>query len=292
MSRPNILFVDDEPGLRLTLPPILTLHGFDVRTAGSVAEALTEITTHKFNVLISDLNIGEPGDGFTVVSAMRRTQPQCITFIVTGFPAFESALSAIQQQVDGYFVKPAQVEVLVAQIEAKLKEGPRHGAAPLMRLGTLLRENVNATCEAALVRVKADKALCSVPADDTQRIAYFAEMLHEIADQLASENPDECASSRTMAGHKHGLHRAALGYRVSMLASDISCLDDAVHDLVRTHLLVLDTSHLVMDLRCLNDGLHAHLKVSLEAFWNACSRMKPAIHPRMRTRPRPGPPAG
>jgi ActR/RegA family two-component response regulator len=292
MSRPNILFVDDEPALRLTLPKILAMHGFDVWAAGSVAEALTEITTHKFNVLISDLNIGEPGDGFTVVSAMRRTQPQCITFIITGYPAFESALSAIQRQVDGYFVKPAQVEALVAQIETKLKEGIRHGSAPLMRLGTLLRENVNATCEAALVRLKADKALCSVAADDTQRIAYFAEMLNEIADQLGSENPEECVSSRTMAGHKHGLHRAALGYRVSMLASDISCLDDAVHDLVRKHLLLLDTSHLVMDFRCLNDGLHAHLKMSLEAFWNASSRMKQAIHPRMRPRPRPRPPAG
>jgi len=290
MLRPNILFVDDEPGLRLTLPPILTLHGFDVRTAESVAEALTEITTHKFNVLISDLNIGEPGDGFTVVSAMRRTQPQCVTFIVTGFPAFESALSAIQQQVDGYFVKPAQVDVLVAQIEAKLKEGPRRGAAPLMRLGALIRENVDATCDAALVRLKTDGALCAVAADDKQRVAYFAEMLHEIADQLGSEHPEVCGSSRTMAGHKHGLHQAALGYRVSMLATDISCLDHAVHDLVRTHLLMLDTSHLVMDFRCLNDGLHAHLKMSLEAFWNASSRMKSTVHPRMRLRPRP--PAG
>jgi hypothetical protein len=34
------------------------------------------ITERKFDVLISDLNIGHPGDGFTVVSAMRRLQPE------------------------------------------------------------------------------------------------------------------------------------------------------------------------------------------------------------------------
>ena len=37
----RLLFVDDEPSIRLTLPPILQERGFQVQIAASVSEALT-----------------------------------------------------------------------------------------------------------------------------------------------------------------------------------------------------------------------------------------------------------
>src|SRR6266851_5931276 len=116
----RILFVDDEIGIRLTLAPILERHGFSVVTAASVSEALEKINHEKFDVLLSDLNIGEPSDGFTVVSAMRRVQPDAVTIIITGFPAFETALEAIRSQVDDYVVKPTDAKQLVATIQNKL----------------------------------------------------------------------------------------------------------------------------------------------------------------------------
>src|SRR4051812_26237080 len=112
----KILFVDDEPAIRATLPQILRLHGFEVTSAADVGEALQAISNQQFDVLISDLNIGSPGDGFTVVSAMRRTQPSCVTLILTGYPAFETALEAIRSQVDDYLIKPAGVQDLVNAI--------------------------------------------------------------------------------------------------------------------------------------------------------------------------------
>src|SRR2546428_567626 len=96
----RILFVDDEPSIRLMLPAILENKGFRVTTAATVPEALAIISAEPFDVLISDLNIGEPADGFTVVSAMRRTQPKCVNFILTGYPAFETALQAIRKHVE------------------------------------------------------------------------------------------------------------------------------------------------------------------------------------------------
>src|SRR4051812_20302121 len=115
----KILFVDDEPAIRTSLPAILRMHGFDVFAAASVSEALQAISSQTFDVLISDLNIGSPGDGFTVVSAMRRVQPDCATLILTGYPAFETALQAIRSQVDDYLIKPAGVDKLVAAIEER-----------------------------------------------------------------------------------------------------------------------------------------------------------------------------
>ncbi len=118
--RNRILFVDDEPSIRLTLPPVLELHGFEVKAAGSVAEAVEHIQASVFDVLISDLNVEESGDGFLVVSAMREKQPHCITLILTGYPGFESAVDALRLRVDDYVVKPVDVETLIAALRKKL----------------------------------------------------------------------------------------------------------------------------------------------------------------------------
>src|SRR5437660_6086608 len=120
----KLLFVDDEPTIRLTLATILEREGFEVKTAASVREALEVINKEVFDVLVADLNIGEPGDGFTVVSVMRRVQPDAVTFILTGYPDFESAIRAIRSQVDDYLTKPADIPSLVAALKHKL-ENPR-----------------------------------------------------------------------------------------------------------------------------------------------------------------------
>ena len=126
-SSPDFLLVDDEPNILLTLAAILTHEGYQLSTASTVTEALRIIGTQPFDALIADLNIGEPGDGFTVVSAMRRTHPQCINFILTGYPAFETALQAISNQVDDYLVKPANVRELVKSLEIKLNNPRQPG---------------------------------------------------------------------------------------------------------------------------------------------------------------------
>ncbi len=65
---PSLLFVDDEESVRTTLGMMLESKGFKVTAAGTVPEALRLISNQPFDVLIADLNIGQPGDGFTVVS--------------------------------------------------------------------------------------------------------------------------------------------------------------------------------------------------------------------------------
>src|ERR1043166_4836451 len=71
----RILFVDDEAGIRNTLKPILEQHGFKVTTAATVPEALEHMNHAAFDVLLSDLNIGQPGAGLTLVSAIRSANP-------------------------------------------------------------------------------------------------------------------------------------------------------------------------------------------------------------------------
>jgi DNA-binding NtrC family response regulator len=90
----TVLVVDDEETIRAMLRRVRENNGFTVTAVGTVPEAVALISQSRFDVLISDLNIGHPADGFVVVSAMRRTHPDTLTFILTGYPAFETALDA------------------------------------------------------------------------------------------------------------------------------------------------------------------------------------------------------
>ena len=58
----RLLFVDDDPRIRISLIDILRLRGFAVIAVDTVPEALELITSQKFDILLSDLNVGEPGD--------------------------------------------------------------------------------------------------------------------------------------------------------------------------------------------------------------------------------------
>ena len=264
--RTRILFVDDEPSIRLTLPAILVQHGFEVTSAESVSDALRAIGTQEFDALISDLNIGEPGDGFTVVSAMRRTQPRCVNFILTGYPAFETALQAIRSQVDDYLVKPTDVRELVDLLELKLS-APRTALRLIAQpLGDCLVQHVPDVVERSLKAMKAHPRLGAIPLSDTERTDHIPELLTEIVRQLRSPHPDDPTCEVSRAGAVHGEVRRAQGYTQEMLVDDTRILDSAIYACVQDHLLHIELSNLIPDLSRLNDGLEAHLQAALTAF--------------------------
>src|ERR1051326_6188602 len=210
MSGPtSILFVDDEPAIRVTLPAILSRFDFDVTVAATVPEALALISTRKFDILISDLNIGEPGDGFTVVSAMRRTQPEATTFILTGYPAFETALEAIRQQVDDYLVKPADIEMLVSKIQQKLSSPKtvNHRIEP-KPLARILDENKREVVRLWLAAAEEDKEISAAGLSQRELIHYLPAVIDEIIERCRggkfSDAAGKAASIHGRARFKQG----------------------------------------------------------------------------------------
>jgi CheY-like chemotaxis protein len=63
--------VDDDDGVRAMVYATLEPRGFDVVAPASVTEALRHIATQSLDGFITDLHMPDPGDGFTVVTAMR-----------------------------------------------------------------------------------------------------------------------------------------------------------------------------------------------------------------------------
>jgi YesN/AraC family two-component response regulator len=179
-TRTRVLFVDDELSIRLTLPAILEQQGFEVAVAASVPEALEIINHSQFEVLLTDLNIGSPADGFILVSAMRRVQPSAATFILTGYPDFQTALEAIRKQVDDYFTKPADIPTLVSTLRQKVHR-PRCGEPPCKRVWTVILEKSDEILKRWLAEVRADSRLTSVPMTENERIDGFPRLLNDLA---------------------------------------------------------------------------------------------------------------
>ena len=65
---------------------VLRFDGFDVVTAADVNKALRQIGSQVFEVLLTDLQMPPPGDGLTVASAMRHSNPNAATFASYGPP--------------------------------------------------------------------------------------------------------------------------------------------------------------------------------------------------------------
>jgi ActR/RegA family two-component response regulator len=96
-------------------------YGFAVTAVGTVSEALAHVNGTECDVLVSDLNIDKPGDGFLVIAAMRLLQPKCITLVLTGYPAFDTAVEGIRHCINDYLVKPVKIDELVNAININLK---------------------------------------------------------------------------------------------------------------------------------------------------------------------------
>ncbi len=254
MSR-RLLLVDDEDVIRITLSAILSKHGFDVSAAATVPEALQKITSQQFEVLLSDLNIGNPGDGLTVVSAMRRTQPEAVTMILTGYPAFETALEAIRQQVDDYIVKPADVPALVRAIESKLATPPRQRhLPPPKRVAMVLQEHLQRIEELWLHAVEQDGALSRIPIKKEQRLHYVRGILEQLIRAAQSYSGEETATYKKLSGG-YDSRRDLEGYTPSMMLAEFCMLRRVVAQIVQENLLVVNLSYLVPDLAQVNENL-------------------------------------
>ena len=123
-SRKRVLFVDDEQSVRLTLAPILAKHGFDVTSVATMQDALAEIQSEKFDILLSAVDLPEVNGGFTVIEEMRKVQPGCINFIMTAHPTDETVQRATGPEVAHYFIKPVQVEHMIDTIRQRLATRP------------------------------------------------------------------------------------------------------------------------------------------------------------------------
>lgn len=261
----RLLFVDDEPNIRLTLPAILEMNGYHVTAASTVAEALVAIHSQTFDVLLSDLNISHPADGFTVVGAMRSVQPQCVTLILTGYPAFETALEAIRTHVDDYLSKPADIHYLLRTIQEKLQAPRPMPALATRRLVSIFRENIESLLEYTLRGMKSTPELAEFPLTDAERISDLRPMLLALVRALESV-PAYDRGDLVDPAYAYGHARRSQGYTAPMVVEDTRCIDTAIVKTIEENLLGIDISELFPDWNLVHAMLQGQLKAAITAF--------------------------
>ena len=117
----QILIVDDEAPIRLTMDALLRRRGYTVTTAESAEEALDLVHQHSFDLLLLDLKM--PGlSGLDVAARARELQPEAAVIILTGHGSLETAIQGMHLGVFDYMLKTSSPQEVLARVTAALDQ--------------------------------------------------------------------------------------------------------------------------------------------------------------------------
>jgi DNA-binding NtrC family response regulator len=173
----RVLLVDDDSAVLAMMSQGLERKGFEVVAASSVTEALRRIATETFDVLITDLHMPNPGDGFTVVSAMRHSQPKALTMLVSGYPDVQSAMAAILLEADEIVVKPFEIGRLIDLVREKVVSRKPTKRVNKESVGAILLRCSNGIVETWLTRAKRSRELSRISLSDEERMGHLLSWL-------------------------------------------------------------------------------------------------------------------
>ena len=264
----KVLLVDDDDAVREMMTATLESKGFGVVAAASVTEALRLITTQSFDVLITDLHMPNPSDGFTVVTAMRHSQPDALTLLVSGYPDVQSAMSAILLEADEIIVKPFEAGKLAELIREKMiarKPAPR---LEKERVGAILQRCITVVVQEWLARVKQSNELNHVRLSDRARTGHLPKLVEDLIVRLRKPNAttkDSDAAFST-AAVAHGKLRYSQGYTPAMLVHESRILQVTLFGTLQSNLGFLDFSLLLPDVMTIADEVDAQLTQSMDSY--------------------------
>jgi DNA-binding response OmpR family regulator len=274
----RVLLVDDDAGVRGMIQEALTRKGFEVVAAECVPEALKYIATERFDVLVSDLHMPAPADGFTVVSAMRHSQPQALTMLVSGYPDVQRAMSAILLDVDEILVKPFAIAHLTETVHDRvLKRKPITRFAK-ERVGAILLRCSEDVVLRWLERAKQTPELNHLLLSDEERTGHLPRLVQDLAARLgrssaATQDSDAAFSATAVA---HGTLRHVQGYTPAMLVHESRILQVTIFGTLQSNLDYLDFSLLLPDVMTIADEVDAQLTQTMESYMKQMKDSKEA----------------
>jgi DNA-binding response OmpR family regulator len=269
---PRILLVDDDESVREMLRDTLELSKFLVSTAANVSEAIHLIDTESFDVLLSDLHMPGPGDGFTVISAMRHKNPNAVTMLFTGYPALKEAMDAILLQVDEILVKPMHLPEMVDRIRARLDKRETKRPTRTERVASILERDALPTIANWLSAVRSDVELTSLQLSDDQRTGHLPQLMREIVHRLRV--PRSLGTKQASEGAvNHGKTRHSQGYSIPMIIEESRIFQVSIFNTLRTNLNTVDFSLLLVDLMNIADEVDSQLKQTIVSFTASAPRI-------------------
>ncbi|HKP60619.1 MAG TPA: sigma-54 dependent transcriptional regulator [Polyangiales bacterium] len=151
--KPRILIVEDERAIQVALESLLRKAGYEVALASGGAEALALAAKEPFDLVITDLALGQGPNGLDVLHAVKATRPETPVVMITARGSEKVAVEAMKGGAEDYVPKPFENEeirlvvkraldrtrlerehrLLLARLEREFGMGPIVGSGPAMQ---------------------------------------------------------------------------------------------------------------------------------------------------------------
>ena len=116
----DILIIEDEEGVRITLQDRLTSEGYAVTVCGDGIGGERAAMTGKYDLILLDVML--PGkDGFTVCQDLRNKGVDTPILMLTARDTNLDTVMGLRMGADDYLAKPFDMQVLLARIAALLR---------------------------------------------------------------------------------------------------------------------------------------------------------------------------
>jgi diguanylate cyclase (GGDEF)-like protein len=117
-QKPSILIIDDEEQIRNLLIDVLG-DSYDCSDASSAEEALAALAHTTFDLVISDIDMGEMS-GLELVPRVHSISPDTVVVMVSGNSDIEFAIKALRVGAFDYISKPLDIRHVEAAVERAL----------------------------------------------------------------------------------------------------------------------------------------------------------------------------
>jgi two-component system, response regulator RegA len=105
----SLLIVDDDKSFLQRLARAMEIRGFAVNTAESVVAGLLLVEKAAPAFAVVDLRLGD-GNGFDVISAIKKRRPEARAIILTGYGNIRTAVNAVKLGAVDYLAKPVDAD--------------------------------------------------------------------------------------------------------------------------------------------------------------------------------------
>jgi two-component system nitrogen regulation response regulator NtrX len=132
-SKPHLLVVDDEAGIRESLSLILKDEGYQVETVASAEEALERAASGNFEVILLDVWL--PGiDGLEALSRLQSVPRAPAVIMISGHGTIETAVRATKLGAFDFIEKPLSLEKVVVLVRNALEQRRLEDENQLLRV--------------------------------------------------------------------------------------------------------------------------------------------------------------
>jgi DNA-binding response OmpR family regulator len=265
----RVLLVDDDHAVLDMMSSSLESRGFEVVAVSGVAEALKYIATENFEVLITDLHMPNAGDGFTVISAMRHSQPTALTMLLSGYPDVKSAMEAIILEADEIIVKPVGIKQLSDLVRERLLIQRPANRAGKETVSEILHRCSDIVVKNWLARVKQARELNHLVLMDSERTGHLPKLLEDLVARLnkpITGSPQDSDAICSPAAVQHGELRHAQGYTPEMLVHESRILQVTLFGTLKDNMNALDFSLLLPDVMTIADEVDAQLTQTMGSY--------------------------